>query len=182
LFQEGFVVHMSKANPLAKRKTLRMKDLACETLLLPNRYASTGLYDKTLELYAAAGITPNVKHVPIDPVPHSDLQVVLLTCGKGIFIMPDELGCRPVPTSEVIAVPLEEPNAKIDVYMAWRKSEKSNAVFAFLDTVRRIFRVDDKACLPVPDKVLVEGMKFGEVKPKFSRRGRGDFAAERAAE
>ena len=54
LFSEGFVVHMSKSNPLAKRRSLRVKDLGGETLLLPNRQFCTSMYDKTLELYAEA--------------------------------------------------------------------------------------------------------------------------------
>jgi DNA-binding transcriptional LysR family regulator len=179
LFEEGFVVHMSKANPLAKRKALRITDLTGETLLLPNRSASTFLYDKTLELYAVAGITPAVTHVPIDPVPHSDLQIALLNCQKGIFIMPDERGCRPSATSGVIAVPLDEPGAKIEVSVAWRKNEKSNAVFAFLDTVRRVFRTAEKAFPAAVDKVPIRDLKF-DAAAKFSRRGRGDIAVERA--
>jgi len=141
LFEEGLSVHVSRANPLAKRKTLRVKDLAGEPLLLPDRVASTGLYDKTLELYSRAGLAPNVVHVPMDPVPHNiDLQTVLLACRKGIFIMPDEIGCHPAPGSEVVAVPLDEPNAKIEVRVAWRKDEKSATVLAFLDSVRTVFR------------------------------------------
>jgi|SRR5579863_3351277 len=140
LFQESFVVHLSKAHPLAKRKTLRIKDLANETLLLPNRTGSTGLYDKTLELYSEAGISPNMLHISLDPVPHSDTQIVLLTCHKGIFIMPDEMACRPPEGSGVVAIPLDEPNAVIDVYMAWRRTEKSSAVLAFLDSARRVLR------------------------------------------
>ena len=147
LFQESFVVHVSRTNPLAKRRTLKMKDLAGEILLLPNRGGSTGLYDKTLELYAEAGITPKIVHIDLDPVPHSDTQIVLLTCHKGIFIMPDELSCRPAQGSEVVAVPLDEPNAKIDVHVAWRREEKSATVLAFLDSTRRVYP-DPPGCFP----------------------------------
>jgi len=139
LFQESLAVHVSRTNPLAKRKNLKIKDLAGELLLLPNRGGSTGLYDKTLELYAEAGIAPKIVHIDLDPVPHSDTQIVLLTCHKGIFIMPDELSCRPAHGSEVVAVPLDEPNAKIDVHVAWRRDEKSATVLAFLDSTRRVY-------------------------------------------
>src|SRR5208282_1783580 len=125
LFQEGFVVHVSRANPLARRRTLHVKDLAGETLLLLNRDGCTGLYDKTLELYAEAGVSPNIVHVPQDATPHSDAQLVLLVCRKGILILQDEVACRPAPGAEVVAVPLDEPSARIDVHMAWRRNEKS---------------------------------------------------------
>ncbi len=146
LFQENFVVHLSRTNPLAKRRTLKIKDLAAETLLLPNRGGSTGLYDKTLELYAEAGVTPNIVHVALDPVPHSDTQIVLLTCLKGIFIMPDELSCRPAQGSEVVAVPLDEPNAKMDVHVAWRKGEKATTVLALVESARRIYSTSLRYC------------------------------------
>lgn len=147
LFEEKFVVHLSKASPLAKRRSLRMKDLVGETLLLPNREYCAALYDKTLELYAEAGISPNVMHVPLSPVPNGDAQIVLVACRKGIFIMPDEATRRPAPGGEVVAVPLDEPNAKIDVYVAWRKDEKSSAVFTFLGTIRRVLRSSAKCSL-----------------------------------
>jgi len=38
-------------------------------------------------------------------------------------------------------VPLDEPDPKIGVYTAWRKRENSAAVLAFLNTVRRVFRI-----------------------------------------
>ena len=140
LFEEKFVVHVAKASPLAKRRSLRLKDLAGETLLLPNRQLCTPMYDKTLELYAEAGISPNVLHVLLSPSPNSDAQIIHVACRKGIFIMPDEAPRRPPPGSEVVAVPLDEPNAKIEVWMTWRKDEKSMAVFSFLASARRVLR------------------------------------------
>ncbi len=153
LFQENFVVHLSRTNPLAKRRTLKIKDLAAETLLLPNRGGSTGIYDKTLELYAEAGITPNIVHVSLDPVPHSDTQIVLLTCLKGIFIMPDELSCRPAQGSDVVAVPLDEPNAKMDVHVAWRKGEKATTVLALVESARRIYSTSLRYCPSVRNRL-----------------------------
>ena len=155
LFQESFVVHLCRTNPLAKRRTLKIRDLAGETLLLPNRGGSTGLYDKTLELYAEAGITPKIVHIELEPVPHSDTQIVLLTCHKGIFIMPDELSCRPAHGSEVVAVPLDEPRAKIDVLAAWRKAEKSMTVLALLNSARRVFAGQQEHGPSVPTRVSV---------------------------
>ncbi|MGA2511272.1 MAG: LysR substrate-binding domain-containing protein [Candidatus Acidiferrales bacterium] len=155
LFQEGLVAQVSKANPLSKRRSLRIKDLASETLLLPQREASTGLYDKTIELYAQAGVVPNIVHVSLDPVPHSDVQIALLASRKGIFIMPDEMACRPAAGSEVVAVPLDEPDARIDVLVAWRRNEKSSAILAFLDSVRKVFHAPAKSFVAPRDRVSV---------------------------
>ena len=140
LFREPMVVHLSRANPLAKRKSLRIKDLANETLLLFEREAAPGLYDKTLKLYSAAGIHPNTVIVAADPIPHNDTQHVLLACRKGIRIAPDEIAARPAAGSEVAVVPLDEPEAFAEVHVTWRRDEEAPAVMALVDCVRRVLQ------------------------------------------
>jgi DNA-binding transcriptional LysR family regulator len=147
LFEEKFVVHVSRASALAKRRSLRMKDLVGETLLLPDRQYCPSMYDKTLELYAKAGISPNVLHVSLTPSPNSDSQLVLVACRKGIFVMPDEASSRPHPGGEVVCVPLDEPDAKVSVCLTWRRNEKSSAVLAFLESVRRVLRCSAEYCV-----------------------------------
>jgi DNA-binding transcriptional LysR family regulator len=148
LFQEDLVVHLSKANPLAKRKSLRVKDLAEEPLLLFDPRFAMGLHDKTIGLYEAAGVKPNIVYVPPDPAPNTGVQAMLLTCRKGILIIPDEIACRPAPGSEIAVVPLDEPGATTEVHMVWRKNETSRAVLEFLNTVRTMFRTAARSALP----------------------------------
>jgi DNA-binding transcriptional LysR family regulator len=152
LFEEGLRIHVSKSSPLAKRKTLRISDLIGEPLLLPKHLASSGLYAKTLDLYRKAGLTPNVSHVETNPLPHGDIQALLVACGKGIFVMPDEIACQPAVGSEVVAVPLDEPEAKIQVLAAWRKCEKSKAVLAFVNSTRRVFKNAERCPLIPRDR------------------------------
>ncbi len=152
LFEEKLAVHISKANPLAKRKSLRLKDLAEEPLLLFDPILAAGLHDKTLEMYAAAGVVPNIIYVPPDPAPHNGVQAMLLTCRKGILIIPDEVTCRPAPASEVAVVPLDEPGATAEVHMVWRKNDDAKAVLAFLDTVRCVFRTVARTATPLGDR------------------------------
>jgi DNA-binding transcriptional LysR family regulator len=152
LFEEKLAVHISKSNPLSKRKSLRLKDLAEEPLLLFDPVLATGLHDKTLEMYAAAGVTPNIIYVPPEPAPHNGVQAMLLACRKGILIIPDEIACRPAPGSEVAVVPLDEPGATADVHVLWRKNENSRAVCAVLDTVRCLFHTATRTALPLGDR------------------------------
>src|SRR5277367_2745530 len=152
LFEENLVVHLGKANPLAKRKSLRLKDLAEEPLLLFDPSLAMGLHEKTLELYAAAGVKPNIIYVPPDPAPNSGVQAMLLTCRKGILIIPDEIACRPAPGSEIAVVALDEPGATTEVHMVWRKNENSKAVLAFLDTVRCVFQTTARSAPPIGDR------------------------------
>ena len=150
LFEERLVVHLSRTSPLARRRTLRMRDLAGETLLLPNRQFCAALYDKTIELYAEAGIAPKILHVPLSPVPNGDSQIVHVASHKGIFIIPDESSGRPHPGGEVVCVPLDERDAKIDVCAIWRRNEKSCAVLAFLESVRRVLRCSPTEAVVAP--------------------------------
>ncbi len=152
LFEEKFVVHISKANPLSKRKSLRLTDLAEEPLLLFDPILAGGLHDKILELYAAAGVKPHIFYVPPDPAPHNGVQAMLLACRKGISIIPDEIACRPAPGSEVAVVPLDEPDATTEVHVVWRKNESSRAVLAFLDIVRCVFRTTARSAAPLGDR------------------------------
>jgi DNA-binding transcriptional LysR family regulator len=152
LFEEKLVVHINKANPLAKRKSLRLKDLADEPLLLFDPNTAAGLNEKTLGLYAAAGVKPNIIYVPPDPVPHNGVQAMLLACRKGILIIPDEIACRPAPGSEVAVVPLDEPGATTEVHVVWRKNENSKAILAFLDTVRCVFQTTARSAPPIGDR------------------------------
>jgi hypothetical protein len=39
-------------------------------------------------------------------------------------------------------VRLNEPEAKIEVYIAWRKSEESSAILDFLESARRVFHLN----------------------------------------
>ena len=84
LFRERFSVVVRKASPLAKRKSLRLKDLSRESLLLIDRHISPGAYDKTLELYREAGITPKI--VPTETMPYDEAGAILVDSGRGIYL------------------------------------------------------------------------------------------------
>ncbi len=155
LFDEPMVVHISKSNPLARRKSLRIKDLADETLLLFERRSAPGLHDKTVEMYAAAGVIPNVMIVAADPAPHHDVQAILVACRKGIRIRPDEVACRPGPGSEIAVVPLDEPDATMAVHVVWRRGEKAPPVLAFVNTAREVLRAEARSALPSRERAAV---------------------------
>jgi DNA-binding transcriptional LysR family regulator len=159
LFEERLIALMSMTNPLAKRKVLRMKDLADEILFLPDRGVGGGLRERTLKLFAKAGVSPHISPMSADPLSHGEVHKVLLAANKGIFIIADEASTRVDNGNVAVAVPLDDPDAKIDVHIAWRKSEKSPAVLAVLDTARKVFGTRTpprpRPSRPVPDRVAV---------------------------
>ncbi|HUK34226.1 MAG TPA: LysR family transcriptional regulator, partial [Vicinamibacterales bacterium] len=124
LYQERILAVISSDHPLASRKTLRIRDLANEPLLVWDRHLIPYVFDKIDDLYARAGIVP--KRVPTpDAGPHNQAGLMMVASGKGIYL------CMGVPSStnngvtSVTVVPLSDPEATLDVCVAWRKDESS---------------------------------------------------------
>jgi len=136
LFEEEFVVVLPRMHRLAKRKSVRLADVADEPLIIFDRNFSCGLYDKVLGLYSRQGLTPHfaVTHVEA----HEEAGAIMVASGKAIFIGAGAIVTRTVEGIELASVRLNETDAKIEVYMAWRKHEESPAVLSFLSAVRRV--------------------------------------------
>jgi DNA-binding transcriptional LysR family regulator len=139
VFEEEFVVVLPKSHHLAKRRFLKLKDIADEPLIIFDRNFSTGLYDKILGLYSRQGFTPHltVSHVEA----HEEAGAVMVASGKAIFLGAGAIVNRSVSGLELASVRLNETEAKIEVYVAWRRSEESSGVMDFLESVRRVFRL-----------------------------------------
>jgi DNA-binding transcriptional LysR family regulator len=139
LFEEEFVVILPKTHRLAKRKSLRLKEVADEPLIVFDRSFSSGLYDKILGLYSRQGLTPHfaVTHVEA----HEEAGAIMVASGKGIFMGARAIVNRSVSGVELSSVRLDEAEAKIEVYMVWRKGEETRAVLEFLAAVRKVFKL-----------------------------------------
>jgi DNA-binding transcriptional LysR family regulator len=136
LFEEEFVVVLPKTHPKAKRRALRLSDVADEPLIIFDRSFSSGLYEKILDLYRRRGFTPHITLTHAEA--HEEAGTIMVAAGKGIYIGVGAIVTRAVSGVELAAIPLMEPEAKIEVYVARRKDESSTAVFAFLDSVRGV--------------------------------------------
>jgi DNA-binding transcriptional LysR family regulator len=165
LFEERFVIHVSKDSPLAKHKSVGVRDLAGQSLLVPQSKPPVSIYDKTIALCERAGVPIKIIHVSIDPLPHGEVQTILLASRKGICIMPDEPSCSPAAGSQVVAIPFDEPDAKVDVRATWRKNEKSPATLAFLDSVRHVFQHSSVEAPPCPERPFDPPVGFRFPKP-----------------
>lgn len=136
LFEEEFVVVLPHTHRLARRHSLKLKEIANEPLIIFDRGLSSGLYDKILGLYSRQGLTPHfaVPHVEA----HEEAGAIMVASGKAIYIGVGALVTRSVHGIDLASVRLNEAQAKIEVYMAWRKDEDSPAVLSFLNSTRRV--------------------------------------------
>jgi DNA-binding transcriptional LysR family regulator len=134
LYEEEFVVIVPKTHRLAKRRSVRMHDIAEEPLIVFDRNFSSGLYDKILSLYSRHGLTPRLfpRHVEA----HEEAGAIMVASGKAIFMGAGAIVNRSVAGIQLASVRLNEPEAKIEVYAAWRKDEASASIRRFLDCMR----------------------------------------------
>ena len=139
LFEEEFVVVLPKTHRLAKRRNLKLQDVADEPLIIFDRNFSTGLYDKILGLYNRQGLTPHLTLTHVEA--HEEAGAIMIASGKGIFVGAGATVNRSVAGLELATIRLNEPEAKIDVCAAWRKGEDSAVTLSFLESVRRVFKV-----------------------------------------
>jgi DNA-binding transcriptional LysR family regulator len=123
---------------MAKRRMLRLRDLVDEPLIIFDRHFSSGLYDRILDLYRQQGLSPSLTITHTET--HEEAGKVMVASGRGIFIGVGAMVTTSLSGVDLAAVRLNEPGAKIETLLAWRKDEKSAAVFAFLDSARRLFR------------------------------------------
>jgi DNA-binding transcriptional LysR family regulator len=139
LFEEQFVAIVSQAHPLASRRAVRLAELAWEPLLMYDRCIGPGVYDKTLALYRAADMRPQI--VQGQPAPYSQAAMMLVATRQGIYIGIASPFTQTHCARGVGVVPLDEPNARFEVRIVWRKNESCSGVLSFLQSAREVFRI-----------------------------------------
>ena len=137
LFEERFVALLAESHPLASRNTLTLSDLASERLLLYDRRLGVGVYDKTLALYNAASIRPQL--VEGQPPPYSQEAMMLVASRQGFYLGIASALTHSHRDSGVAVIPIDEPDARLFVRVAWRKNESSKCIQEFLRSVREVF-------------------------------------------
>jgi DNA-binding transcriptional LysR family regulator len=76
---------------------------------------------------------------------HEEAGAIMIAAGKAIFVGAGGTVNRSVYGIELATLRLDEPDAKFEVYVAWRKDEESPAVLSFLDSVRRVYKLPEYA-------------------------------------
>lgn len=118
--QERIQVIMSAESPLAARESVSVRDLACETLLLWERFVAPVLYDQVFDLYRQAGLSPRTLATP-GAGPFNHAGMMLVASQKGIYFGYGVPLSGPQPASGVAVVPVSDPGATVDVRMVSRK-------------------------------------------------------------
>ena len=139
LFHEHLVVLIRDDHPLAGAGAVRLRQLTGETLLMPERDLGPVSCEKTLALYAAAGLKPRVAQTRTGPLAQSGLMLV--ASGDGVYLSVASAFTQPQAAEGVASLTLEEPNASVPVLLAYRRNESSAAAMAFVKSAFDVFGV-----------------------------------------
>jgi DNA-binding transcriptional LysR family regulator len=137
LFDERFVALLAEDHPLASRTSLSLADLAGDPLLLFERNVGPSVYDKILSLWAAAGIKPMV--VEHQPPPYSQGAAMLVASRQGYYLGIASQYTQSHRTSGIAVVPLSEPDARLEICVAWHRNDSSKNVREFVRSAREVF-------------------------------------------
>jgi len=143
LFEEQFVALLADTHALAARKAIRLAELANEPLLMYERSVGPGVYDKTFALFRAAGIQPQL--VGAQPPPYAHGAMMLVASRQGYYIGIASPFTQTHRVSGIAVVPLDEPGARLEVRIAWRRNEASRWVSEFVRSARAVFPLKPEA-------------------------------------
>lgn len=138
LFEEKFSVVLKNTSVLARRKHLRLKDLADEKILMIDDRISPGFNEKMLQLFRNAGISPRI--IPTETMPYDEAGAILVESGKGIYLAVGEGPCYPSFADRLVVLPVDEPSAVMPVHIMWRKDERSKTTIEFVKYAQERFR------------------------------------------
>jgi DNA-binding transcriptional LysR family regulator len=114
LLREKNGVLLPADHPLARRRQLRLRDLAATPFVLFPRSHNPGFYDRVLASFAAAGVTPRIAE---EIWPRAN-GVGLVRAGLGAtFMCPSEAKQLP---AEVVFRPLAGPAPESRLVVGWR--------------------------------------------------------------
>jgi DNA-binding transcriptional LysR family regulator len=135
LFNEGLTIVVPRASPLAERSRLALSDLAKQTIMLIDRSMSPGVYDKVLELCRDADLNPRT--LSTETTPYDEAGAMMVASGRGIYFAVGKSPIHPSFADRLVAVPLRDSLASIDVGLAWRKGESAPAIVNFIESARK---------------------------------------------
>jgi DNA-binding transcriptional LysR family regulator len=116
---------------LAKKRSIRIAELADETFVLNDRQHSPVVFDKVITLCAQAEITPRIGATATV----GSGVITLVEAGEGIAILPE--GSRSLGTEALVFIPLTDSGASVDLVIAWSVQHSNPAVQSFVELIRK---------------------------------------------
>jgi DNA-binding transcriptional LysR family regulator len=133
LLEEPFVVVLPREHRLARRRSIALRDLAAETLVLVSRRMVAGVHDQILGACASVGVTP----AAVREATHVHGVVSLVAAGCGVSVLPRS--ASQVGVTAVVCRPLRDPAVVTRIAVAHLHHGASSAARAFAAEAARRF-------------------------------------------
>jgi DNA-binding transcriptional LysR family regulator len=151
LFNEQLVAVLSATHALSAHKKLRLADLASELLLMCEKAVGPGLYDKTFALYTAAAVRPRI--IEGQPSPSPPGAMMLVSSRPRFYLGTASPFTQTHRARGVKVVPIDEPDARMEVRIAWPKRHPSRSVKEFLRSACDVFPLKQSERLASTDRM-----------------------------
>ena len=138
IMHERIQAIVSDESPFASCRSVSIRDLRDEPLLLWDRQIAPVLYDQILDLYSRAGVEPRAIPTP-GAGPFNHAGMMLVASGKGVYLGYGVPLTEPQHPSGVAVVPVSDLDATVEIRVVYHKGHESPAVRAFLECVERVF-------------------------------------------
>lgn len=132
LRKERLVVAVPSGHPLARRRQLRVADLADADLIVHSAGRRSAMYDVVLRLFREAGRTPRIRH----EVGETSTLATLVAGGLGVAVVPEPVSALALDRLEFR--PLVRPTASVELAMAHRAERAEPHLARTLEVIRRL--------------------------------------------
>ncbi|MGE0799767.1 MAG: LysR substrate-binding domain-containing protein [Lautropia sp.] len=129
LLHERFVIALPSTHPLAKRKSLRLSDIADESLVFFEREIAPEYHERFVDACRAAGFTPMIRH----HARHFLSLLMVPASGCGVTVVPASAQNLSVPG--VTLVPLRDSNMRAELRLLWNPANRAPALLRVLDAI-----------------------------------------------
>ena len=127
LHSEPIKAVMPKSHPLAKKRSILIRELANERFILNDRNQSPVTFDKIISLCGEAGFSPRIAATSSNATG----MIALVEAGEGVALLPQ--GSIVLRGNELALVPLADRMAFIDLVIAWAPQHENPVLRSFLD-------------------------------------------------
>jgi len=134
VLEEPFVLALPAAHPLRAMRRVPLRRLAGESFVMFPRTAGFVFHDLIMGFCLRAGFTPRVAQ----EVNQTHAVIGLVSAGIGVALVP--ASARKIGLAGVVYRPFREATPLAKVALAWRRTDASPVVAAFLDVARRVAR------------------------------------------
>ncbi len=125
-----FKVALPEGHPLALKKSINLRDLENETIIITSKSAGIVFYETIMNIFETIDFKPNIA------IQAHDLQTVLtfVSSGVGISLTPSPF----VPVKGIVMREIEGINFAVEGRLAWRTDNRSEVLEEFLEFFKGI--------------------------------------------